>query len=241
MSPPSLTRSLNHKYKSSRYSDSDDCAKFYICLNGISPREQGCELGLVYNELSKQCDAPENVPEWWVVHHDDPLHSTKIVHLHPFPPYSFLPISLQSIPVTKVILLNTISVVSNVFIGHTVLLWYPDYTVSLHLNHFLNLSYFQPHRPRNLKPFFFLQQRLLRIPGGRGPGQEEEEVERSLLLRHQSDPESRPQRIFFREKEIILLRCPLSRERRRKFGKKRVDLSSLQSIMPVHKLLSYRQ
>ena len=50
--------------KSYRYSDSDDCAKFYICLNGISPREQGCELGLVYNELSKQCDAPENVPEW---------------------------------------------------------------------------------------------------------------------------------------------------------------------------------
>merc|ERR1712087_371507 len=29
----------------------------------ISPREQGCELGLVYNELTKQCDAPENVPE----------------------------------------------------------------------------------------------------------------------------------------------------------------------------------
>merc|ERR1712117_1013460 len=46
-----------------KYSDSDDCAKFYICLNGISPREQGCELGLVYNEVSKQCDAPENVPE----------------------------------------------------------------------------------------------------------------------------------------------------------------------------------
>merc|ERR1712156_1292842 len=37
--------------------------KFYVCLNGISPREQGCELGLVYNELTKQCDAPENVPE----------------------------------------------------------------------------------------------------------------------------------------------------------------------------------
>ena len=47
-----------------RYSDPDDCATYYICLNGISPREQGCELGLVYNELSKQCDAPENVPEW---------------------------------------------------------------------------------------------------------------------------------------------------------------------------------
>jgi len=47
-----------------KYADTDDCAKFFICLNGISPREQGCELGLVYNELSKQCDAPENVPEW---------------------------------------------------------------------------------------------------------------------------------------------------------------------------------
>jgi len=46
-----------------KYADTDDCAKFFICLNGISPREQGCELGLVYNELSKQCDAPENVPE----------------------------------------------------------------------------------------------------------------------------------------------------------------------------------
>ena len=47
-----------------KYADPNDCAKFYICLNGISPREQGCELGLVYNELSKQCDAPENVLEW---------------------------------------------------------------------------------------------------------------------------------------------------------------------------------
>jgi len=46
-----------------KYADANDCAKFYICLNGISPREQGCELGLVYNELSKQCDAPENVLE----------------------------------------------------------------------------------------------------------------------------------------------------------------------------------
>merc|ERR1712209_306199 len=46
-----------------KYADPNDCAKFYVCLNGISPREQGCELGLVYNELTKQCDAPENVPE----------------------------------------------------------------------------------------------------------------------------------------------------------------------------------
>ena len=47
-----------------KYPDADDCAKFYICLNGVSPRAQGCELGLVYNTVTKQCDSPENVPEW---------------------------------------------------------------------------------------------------------------------------------------------------------------------------------
>lgn len=47
-----------------KYADPEDCAKFYICLNGVSPRSQGCELGLVYNTLTKQCDSPENVPEW---------------------------------------------------------------------------------------------------------------------------------------------------------------------------------
>jgi len=46
-----------------RFADANDCAKFYICLNGISPREQGCDAGLVFNELNMQCDAPENVPE----------------------------------------------------------------------------------------------------------------------------------------------------------------------------------
>ena len=47
-----------------KYADPEDCAKFYICLNGVSPRAQGCELGLVYNDITKQCDGPENVPEW---------------------------------------------------------------------------------------------------------------------------------------------------------------------------------
>jgi hypothetical protein len=46
-----------------KYADADDCAKFYICLNGISPRAQGCELGLVYNTVTNQCDSPENVAE----------------------------------------------------------------------------------------------------------------------------------------------------------------------------------
>merc|ERR1711928_183742 len=58
--PSDLCPRLNGFYS---HPDPGDCAKFYICLNGISPREQGCELGLVYNEVSKQCDAPENVPE----------------------------------------------------------------------------------------------------------------------------------------------------------------------------------
>jgi hypothetical protein len=46
-----------------KFSDSSDCAKFYICLNGVTPREQGCELGLVYNEQTQACDSPKNVPE----------------------------------------------------------------------------------------------------------------------------------------------------------------------------------
>jgi len=46
-----------------KYADPSDCAKFYICLNGVTPREQGCELGLVYNEQSLSCDSPKNVPE----------------------------------------------------------------------------------------------------------------------------------------------------------------------------------
>ena len=47
-----------------KYADPSDCAKFYICLNGVTPREQGCELGLVYNEGTQSCDSPKNVPEW---------------------------------------------------------------------------------------------------------------------------------------------------------------------------------
>lgn len=46
-----------------KHADPEDCAKFYICLNGVTPRAQGCELGLVYNTLTSQCDSPENVPE----------------------------------------------------------------------------------------------------------------------------------------------------------------------------------
>lgn len=43
----------------------DDCQKFYVCLNGITPREQGCSTGEVFNEESQKCDLPKNVPGWW--------------------------------------------------------------------------------------------------------------------------------------------------------------------------------
>ncbi|VVC25966.1 Chitin binding domain [Cinara cedri] len=54
------------------YAHPDDCQKFYVCLNGITPREQGCSTGEVFNEESQKCDQPENVPgcENWFK--DDP-------------------------------------------------------------------------------------------------------------------------------------------------------------------------
>lgn len=42
----------------------EDCQKFYVCLNGIEPRELGCTTGEVFNDETKRCDAPENVPGW---------------------------------------------------------------------------------------------------------------------------------------------------------------------------------
>lgn len=47
-----------------KYAHPEDCQKFYVCLNNITPREHGCELGEVYNAESQRCDLPENVPGW---------------------------------------------------------------------------------------------------------------------------------------------------------------------------------
>ncbi|XP_055615026.1 protein obstructor-E-like [Toxorhynchites rutilus septentrionalis] len=44
------------------YPHPDDCTKFYICLNGVEPRQGACHAGLVYNEEIQRCDEPENVP-----------------------------------------------------------------------------------------------------------------------------------------------------------------------------------
>jgi hypothetical protein len=47
-----------------KFAHPEDCQKFYVCLNGVQPRELGCSLGEVYNEDDQKCDAPENVPGW---------------------------------------------------------------------------------------------------------------------------------------------------------------------------------
>lgn len=39
-----------------------DCQKFYVCLNGIDPRELKCDDGEVFNDETKRCDSPSQVP-----------------------------------------------------------------------------------------------------------------------------------------------------------------------------------
>lgn len=39
-----------------------NCFQFYVCLNGIEPRELQCDQGEVFSEDTKKCDDPETVP-----------------------------------------------------------------------------------------------------------------------------------------------------------------------------------
>ncbi|EAA04933.5 AGAP000989-PA [Anopheles gambiae str. PEST] len=51
-----------------KYAHPTDCQRFYVCLNGVEPRDLGCQVGEVYNEETERCDAPENVPgceDWY--------------------------------------------------------------------------------------------------------------------------------------------------------------------------------
>ncbi|XP_046609393.1 protein obstructor-E-like [Neodiprion virginianus] len=51
-----------------KYAHPEDCQKFYICLSGVTPREQGCSEGTVYNDVLQKCDDPKNVPgceDWY--------------------------------------------------------------------------------------------------------------------------------------------------------------------------------
>ncbi|KAK7014053.1 chitin binding, partial [Halocaridina rubra] len=49
-----------------------DCQRFWVCLNGNTPQESSCSLGLVYNENTRLCDYPENVPECTGWYRDHP-------------------------------------------------------------------------------------------------------------------------------------------------------------------------
>lgn len=42
----------------------EDCTKFYVCLNGITPQEASCNNGQVFDEKKMLCGLPETVPEW---------------------------------------------------------------------------------------------------------------------------------------------------------------------------------
>jgi hypothetical protein len=45
-----------------RYSDPQDCRKFYVCVEGTKPRALSCGLGTVFNPDLGVCDEPQNVP-----------------------------------------------------------------------------------------------------------------------------------------------------------------------------------
>ncbi|XP_050304166.1 protein obstructor-E [Anthonomus grandis grandis] len=46
-----------------RYADPEDCQFFYVCINGDTPRRNGCKLGQVFDDVGKKCDWARNVPE----------------------------------------------------------------------------------------------------------------------------------------------------------------------------------
>lgn len=50
-----------HVLDHARYIKPDDCRSFYICLDGKTPILNGCPEGTVFNDLTLNCDAPENV------------------------------------------------------------------------------------------------------------------------------------------------------------------------------------
>ncbi|KAA0197412.1 Cuticle Protein CPAP3 [Hyalella azteca] len=46
-----------------RYADPEDCQYFYVCINGKTPRRNGCNFGQVFNSKIAACDTPKEVPE----------------------------------------------------------------------------------------------------------------------------------------------------------------------------------
>lgn len=53
-----------HELDHARYVHVEDCRLFYVCSEGRYPSLVGCPPGTVFNDVSLNCDAPENVPGW---------------------------------------------------------------------------------------------------------------------------------------------------------------------------------
>ncbi|XP_063840586.1 protein obstructor-E-like [Scylla paramamosain] len=46
-----------------RYADPDDCQYFYVCIDGVNPRRNGCTFGQVFNSALGTCTSPAETPE----------------------------------------------------------------------------------------------------------------------------------------------------------------------------------
>ncbi|XP_066977213.1 protein obstructor-E-like [Macrobrachium rosenbergii] len=46
-----------------RYADPQDCQYFYVCINGETPRRNGCSFGQVFDTKSVTCAEPKDVPD----------------------------------------------------------------------------------------------------------------------------------------------------------------------------------
>ncbi|XP_042222697.1 uncharacterized protein LOC121867012 [Homarus americanus] len=46
-----------------RFADPHDCQYFYVCINGQTPRRNGCAFGQVFNTKTTTCESPKDVPE----------------------------------------------------------------------------------------------------------------------------------------------------------------------------------
>uniref|UniRef100_A0A182LVM2 Chitin-binding type-2 domain-containing protein n=1 Tax=Anopheles culicifacies TaxID=139723 RepID=A0A182LVM2_9DIPT len=46
-----------------RYADPDDCQFFYVCINGETPRRNGCKLGQAFDDVAKHCEWARKVPD----------------------------------------------------------------------------------------------------------------------------------------------------------------------------------
>ncbi|KAK3867378.1 hypothetical protein Pcinc_027157 [Petrolisthes cinctipes] len=46
-----------------RYADPADCQYFYVCINGQTPRRNGCSFGQVFSTNTSTCTTPQKIPE----------------------------------------------------------------------------------------------------------------------------------------------------------------------------------